>query len=265
MTVKFKAPRIFFSGKQFYHQRRKQMIKTLNQCNKILCPSYTVLNSVKISGVEKEKLLYWPLGIESKHLSTSTLKKEKYSCAKPLCFGYTGTLSPQKGVEILLAAFSKLSSKLKQNTELRIYGNPDADNKTRQRVNKWMKKYAHPAIKFLGPYSRDNLSEIQQDLDVVIVPSTWLENRPLTILEAFASGNPVIGSNIGGIAEIITGTGAGWTFQSGNATALRNVLQTIIEDPMVINTKRMAIPEITNILNETENLLNLYRNYPRTD
>ena len=40
-------------------------------------------------------------------------------------------------------------------------------------------------------------------LHYIIVPSEWYENNPMTVLEAFAYGRPVIGADIGGIPEIV--------------------------------------------------------------
>lgn len=40
--------------------------------------------------------------------------------------------------------------------------------------------------------------------DVLAVPSRWMENAPLVVLEAFAAGIPIIGSDLGGIAELVT-------------------------------------------------------------
>ena len=43
-----------------------------------------------------------------------------------------------------------------------------------------------------------------QNYDLAVVPSLWMETGPLTILEAFAAGIPVAGTNLGGIKEILT-------------------------------------------------------------
>jgi glycosyltransferase involved in cell wall biosynthesis len=58
-------------------------------------------------------------------------------------------------------------------------------------------------IEFLGYKSGRELSELIRQASFVIVPSEWYENNPLTILEAYSHGKPVIGSRIGGIPEII--------------------------------------------------------------
>ena len=55
----------------------------------------------------------------------------------------------------------------------------------------------------------------------VVVPSECLENNPLTVLEAFALGKPVIGSKIGGIPELVTDHKIGFNFKSGDIDSLK--------------------------------------------
>ncbi|MCQ2138549.1 MAG: glycosyltransferase family 4 protein, partial [Bacteroidales bacterium] len=58
----------------------------------------------------------------------------------------------------------------------------------------------------------------------VIVPSRWYENNPMTIVEAYAYGKPVIGARIGGIPEILEGQGTGFIYPSGDVEALAGAL-----------------------------------------
>ncbi len=46
--------------------------------------------------------------------------------------------------------------------------------------------------------------------DATVVPSQWLETGPLIVLESFAAGTPVIGSNLGGVAELVSHDRDGW-------------------------------------------------------
>ena len=56
----------------------------------------------------------------------------------------------------------------------------------------------------------------------VVVPSEWYENNPMTIIEAYSVGCPVIGAKIGGIPEIVVEGETGIQFESGNANDLRS-------------------------------------------
>jgi glycosyltransferase involved in cell wall biosynthesis len=60
-----------------------------------------------------------------------------------------------------------------------------------------------PRIHFEQPLARHQVSAALRDLDVLAVPSRWLETGPLVALEAFAAGRPVLGSDLGGLKELV--------------------------------------------------------------
>lgn len=75
-------------------------------------------------------------------------------------------------------------------------------------------------VTFRGYLSGRELEETISAAKVVIVPSEWYENAPLSVLEAFAYGKPVIGARIGGIPEMIEDGTNGYLFEPGNAADL---------------------------------------------
>ena len=69
-------------------------------------------------------------------------------------------------------------------------------------------------IEFLGFKHWDELKKILQKAQFSIVPSEWYENNPLTIIESYSVGTPVLGANIGGIPELIDPYKTGLIFKS---------------------------------------------------
>jgi glycosyltransferase involved in cell wall biosynthesis len=256
MSVKYAAPRIWLNGRTCYKLRRSRMISALAKCKKVLALSKTLQNVFVRSGFSADNIENWESGIDISSLRH--LRKAPTRPSVPVRFGYTGTLSPQKGIDVLLKAFYSLPQNIIQNAELSVYGNMNADAATKRRVKKWRKKYSHPSIRFMGSFSPETLPNVQKNLDVVIVPSTWYENRPLSILESFASGNPVICSNLGGMSELVEASGAGWIFQPGNARELANILQTIITHPDRITERRHCIPDIPSVEDDAEKHEKMY-------
>jgi glycosyltransferase involved in cell wall biosynthesis len=61
--------------------------------------------------------------------------------------------------------------------------------------------------------------------DALVVPSVWLETGPLVVLEAFAAGVPVIGSRLGGIAEMVRDGEDGLLFEAGCPSKLASAIQ----------------------------------------
>ena len=75
------------------------------------------------------------------------------------------------------------------------------------------------------------LPEVVAAMDLVIVPSLWLETGPLTVFDALAAGVPVAGSRLGGIAELITDGVNGWLFEAGDAGALSELILRAVREP----------------------------------
>ena len=98
-----------------------------------------------------------------------------------------------------------------------------------------------------GKYDNTDVATILSEVDVLVVPSIWYENSPLTIHEAFLAGVPVITSNIGGMAELVEDGVNGLHFQMGNAADLTRQLQRIIDDPALIAQLKNNIPPVTPI------------------
>jgi Glycosyltransferase len=118
-----------------------------------------------------------------------------------LRFGYIGSLQPSKGVDVLVEAFNKIGDD--SGTKLTIYGELVESGFFSGYCQLLRKKATCKSINFAGKFSRENLSKIFNEIDVLIVPSVWYENCPNVILEAMSFKIPVIASSIGGMTELI--------------------------------------------------------------
>lgn len=78
-------------------------------------------------------------------------------------------------------------------------------------------------VEFLGFMSGDALFDVVRGASAVVVPSEWEENNPLTVIEAYAIGKPVVGARIGGIPELISPS-TGWLFEPGNVEDLSDAI-----------------------------------------
>lgn len=120
-------------------------------------------------------------------------------------FLYYGRISSEKGLITLLAAFKYI-----KHTNLKIVGSGSQLDILREYVIK--NKINN--IEFLGFKSGAELTDLVSNAYFVIVPSEWYENNPMTIVESYSYGTPVIGANIGGIPEIISDGETGYIFTS---------------------------------------------------
>jgi glycosyltransferase involved in cell wall biosynthesis len=126
----------------------------------------------------------------------------------PFTFGFLGRLVPEKGVGPLLDACRAMAT---AGWQLKIAGKaPKDDSFLRER----MQGLPVELLGFVNP------GEFLRSIDVLVVPSVWLEPFGLTIVEAYAAGVTVIGSSIAGVAEIIGSVDPGALFPPDDAAAL---------------------------------------------
>ncbi len=129
-----------------------------------------------------------------------------------IAFLYVGQIESHKGVVELVQAFLNLNKNLA--VELHIVGGGSELEKVKNLSEQ------DSRIKVYGRVERPDLPGIFAKMDVTVVPSLCYENSPTVIFESFASGVPVLASNIEGIAELIIEGENGLTFAAGNILAL---------------------------------------------
>lgn len=119
---------------------------------------------------------------------------------KVLRLVYWGRCHPVKGLHLVIEAILALPSDVR--IQLDCYG-PYWDSIYGQHLH--ARIAGDQRFRVLGNMPKDQLLPRLQHYDLAVVPSTWLETGPLTVLEAFAAGLPVAGSDLGGIKELLEG------------------------------------------------------------
>lgn len=136
-------------------------------------------------------------------------------------FLFVGSILELKGIFNLVSTFKKLPYPA---ISLQIVGKgKDTEKLLRDIVG-------DERISYLGFKNTDELYEIYQKSDVLVVPSEWDEPFGRVVIEGNANGLPVIGSNRGGIPEILQTTKGGEIFDDGAENNLFNVMKDFIED-----------------------------------
>ena len=96
------------------------------------------------------------------------------------------------------------------------------------------------------------------DYDVLAVPSQWLETGPLVVLEAFAAGIPDVGSDLGGIAELVRHERDGLLVPADSIDAWRNALQALCLDRQSLTVLRNGIQGLRSMKNVATDMSRLY-------
>jgi glycosyltransferase involved in cell wall biosynthesis len=129
---------------------------------------------------------------------------------------FAGDLGGEKGVGVLLQAYAQLSSP----PPLVLIGRPSSGAPTN----------IPPNVTVLHSWPHYAVMEAWRRSLVALVPSIWPDPCPTVVMEAMASGRPVIGSQIGGISDLILDGETGLLVPPADATALRQALERILSD-----------------------------------
>jgi glycosyltransferase involved in cell wall biosynthesis len=141
-----------------------------------------------------------------------------FEAAEGQYIGYAGRISPEKGIDTLLAAAERLPQ-----VPVRIAG----DGPIRGQLSEKAPKNA----RFLGLLDRSQMSNFYRKARFLIVPSVWFEVSPMVILEAMSRGLPVIASRIGGLAELVEDGVTGFLFEPGNVEDLAKKMKRLWDNP----------------------------------
>lgn len=90
-----------------------------------------------------------------------------------------------------------------------------------------------PGITMLGRVDRAGVQELMFQSRALLFPSEWYEGMPMTLLEAFSSGLPVMGSDLGSMTEMLAPFGSGWLATPGSAEDWAMKLATLTDDAAV--------------------------------
>jgi glycosyltransferase involved in cell wall biosynthesis len=123
-------------------------------------------------------------------------------------FLYVGRLASEKGIDTLLEAF------VNTKQELYIGGDGPLKQLVLQSCNE------NPNIRYLGMLDKNTVNNRMRRCSALIFPSVWYEGMPLTLIEAFSLGTPVIASNLGAMSSMIRDGYNGFHFSAGNSGEL---------------------------------------------
>lgn len=171
--------------------------------DRFVAPSRFYIDKLVEWGWPAERFVHIPNAIDTKAFVPD------FTAGK--AFVYVGRLSGEKGIATLVRAAARAGVPLK------IVGTGPEESALRQTA-------AGTDVEFLGYLQRDALHGAIRSARALVLPSEWYENAPLSILEAYALGKPVIGAAIGGIPELIREGVTGASFESGSIEALAAVL-----------------------------------------
>jgi glycosyltransferase involved in cell wall biosynthesis len=134
---------------------------------------------------------------------------------------FTGRISTEKGVGTLLEAAA-----LCQAVEFVVAGEgPELDT-----FKHLARRQGLTNVRFVGYVKGEVLERLLEGARCVVVPSISYENLPLSILEAFARGKPVVAADAGGIPELVRNDVTGYLFDRGVPVSLAEAIERLCSD-----------------------------------
>jgi glycosyltransferase involved in cell wall biosynthesis len=114
-------------------------------------------------------------------------------------------------------------------------------------------------IRFCAPVPSHRVRSLLAGYDALAVPSRWLETGPLVVLEAFAAGIPVLGSRLGGIAELIRDDVDGLLVESGSVVNWTATLCRVVAEAGLLGRLRTGVRPPRTMEEVADDMLSVYR------
>lgn len=162
----------------------------------------------------------------------------------PLRVGFLGSLMLSKAPHVAMQAVAQLAA---GTATLDVYGRfapYHGDHRYADEIARWS---AHPAVRMRGGIDRREVPAALAALDVLVVPSVWEENNPLTILEAQRAGVTVVASRIGGIPELVEDGVNGLLVEPGDTRALARAIERLAGDREYLARLQARVPPVRSL------------------
>lgn len=190
-----------------YQEAKKWTVERLQaSVDTFICPSQFMADILQKAGFDSNKIFVLNNFIDVKKVENSIFDKEDY-------YIYVGRVNQVKGLKTLCSAASCLPHKLI------IVGDGELKSELEDKYRN------HPQIEWRGKLEWKDIKPLLGKAKFMILPSEWLENNPLSIIESHCLGTPVLGARIGGIPELIDTKNNGDLFISGNSEDLLQCIE----------------------------------------
>jgi glycosyltransferase involved in cell wall biosynthesis len=192
-------------------------------------------------------------GSQKSVVSSQSSEVRPPSSVLRVCF--LGRLDLNKGIHILVQAIRSIPQAALQ---LDIYG--VAQGEAGRHYEQTLRHLANgdDRVKFCPPVPAAEIIATLKNYDLLAVPSQCLETGPLVVLEAFAAGVPVLGSRLGGIAELVRDGENGMLVEAHSVAAWAAALERIGREPELASRLRAGIKPPHTMSLVADEMMGLY-------
>ena len=183
--------------------------------------------------IPREKIHVVPLGINLRDYDAQPPARHPHQDG-PFTIGYFARIAPEKGLHLLAEAYCRLREREgfpAARLEAAGYLAPEHHGYLHEIEGRMMRAGLADEFHYRGALDREAKIRFFRELDVLSMPTTYAEPKGLPVLEAMASGVPVVQPRWGSFPEIIERTDGGLLFEPNNSLDLAEAIYELWKNP----------------------------------
>jgi glycosyltransferase involved in cell wall biosynthesis len=246
-----------FGFRQLIRENLQRQREVLQLCDAFFVPTQWAADTMLANGAPDDRIFVIRVGLAHDQIARKPGPKERPT-QRPVRIGYFGRFDRVKGISDLARAFVALPKDLSLRLEFCGPVVPGESSavlaETKAIIGNDSRVSFQPGVPPTEAFA------VLADCDVLCCPSVWFESGPMVALEAFACGTPVIGTRIGGLAEIVKPGASGDLVEPGDWRALSRLLRRIAENPAeTVDCWRTNLPKPRTMAEVADDYLSIYK------
>ena len=184
--------------------------------------------------IPREKIHVVPLGINLQDYEGQAEAGRRPLTERPWTIGYFARIAPEKGLHLLVEAYCQLRERADFPPARLLaagYLAPEHRGYLRAQEERLAAAGLSEEFTYQGALDREAKLRFFREIDLLSMPTTYAEPKGLPVLEAMASGVPVVQPRWGAFPEILERTGGGVLFEPNDATSLAEALRELTHNP----------------------------------
>jgi len=208
-------------------RRAGEIREAVDHIHRWVFPTRALLEVFQGNGLALEDATVLPYGIDEAAFALPPVSDG----AREFRFSFFGQFMPHKGLDHLLEAVQLMESRLPESVSpwsLRCWGHGSLGRHRLYAGRAFEPVRSSRRVTDAGCFPPLDAPRVMAETDALVVPSIWMENAPLTVLQARAAGVPVIASDVSGVREVLDPGRHGVLVPPGDARALADAMRSAI-------------------------------------
>jgi glycosyltransferase involved in cell wall biosynthesis len=192
------------------------------------CPCPYLGEHIASLGVKRANIGVWPYGIPPAVADQRAAKTP----SDVLRLAFIGRWNRMKGIHVLLDAMEQIRPD--EGVRLHLYGEQEVWNTDSYGAEQAARVKALPHVEIKGRFGPEDVVGVHRQIDVLVTPSIWPENSPVSMLEALALGTPCLCADGQGMVNLIESGQNGLIFRGRDATDLARKIRRLARSPRLV-------------------------------